>query len=430
PMSIWQTWRYALFLVLMLEPHSVLMLGFYFSFIAMAILILVSQRIRLGKVNKMFALQLACLLGLMPLNLYWFSYGSLNGLLANLFAIPLVSFLIVPLALLITFLSPWFVIPGSITLINWLIMHFLIGIQWVDSFNFLNFNFTFTNALSPLALLLAMVILTLLPIKQLFPIASLFLIIGFFPHFETIKIGDAKMNVLDVGQGLAVVIKTTHHILLYDTGMKFFQGGDMGKMAIIPYLNTLGIKYLDTVVISHPDLDHRGGLSSIEEKYPMQELIVNNPQYYHRGKSCHHYPPWEWDGVTFRFFAITKVLSGKNNNSCILQISNKNGQIIISGDIEKKAEHYLIHQYGHRLHSSIMIIPHHGSKTSSSLAYIEHIAPRYAISSYGWNNRYHFPHQQALHNYQIHHIPIFNTVDCGMVQINLNNKQQPSCFRK
>ncbi len=428
--SVWQTWRYALLLVLLFEPHSVFMIGFYFSFIAVAILILMNQRVKFTGIRKMILMQLACLFGLMPLTLYWFSYGSINGLAANLLAIPWVSFMIVPLALLITFISPWFVIPGSLFLLKWLIVSFLCYLKFIDTLEVFNFNFTFTSALSPLTLMGAMALFIFLPLVRLFPAATMLIVASLFPNYEKVKPGYATIDVLDVGQGLAVVVRTAHHVLIYDTGMKFYQGGDMGKLALIPYLNTLGVKQLDKVVISHPDLDHRGGLNSLEEKYHINELIVDDPTFYKQGVSCHQYPSWRWDNVSFQFFPITSHLRGKNNNSCILHIANRAGQVLLSGDIEKLAENYLINTYGKQLLSTIMLVPHHGSKTSSSSAYLDHVAPRYAIASYGFDNRYHFPHQQALQSYALHHIPVYNTKDCGMVRVKLQaGHLTPQCYR-
>ena len=429
--SIWQAWRYALFVVLLFEPHSVLMLGFYFSFIAVAILILINQRMQYTGIRKIMTMQLACLFGLMPLSLYWFSYGSVNGFVANLLAIPWVSFLIVPLALIITFLSPWIVIPWSVAALKWSISSLLIYLKFIDSFAMYNINFTFTEALSPLVLMAAMSLFTFLPLFRLFPATAVLMIACLFPSYEKVPAGDARMDVLDVGQGLAIVIRTTNHVVVYDTGMKFYQGGDMGKLAMIPYLKSLGLNALDKIIISHPDLDHRGGLESLEQEYKIGELIVDDPAFYKRGISCHNHPSWRWDGVSFRFFPISTHLKSKNNHSCILQIANNAGQILLTGDIETLAEQYLVTSYGNKLASTIMVIPHHGSKTSSSRSFIEQVAPRYALVSYGFDNRYHFPHQQAMLTYQQHQIPIFNTQDCGMIRVNLQRENvTPQCYRK
>lgn len=427
-MSVWQSWRYALFAVLLFEPHSVFMLGFYFSFIAVAILILINQRFQYKGLRKMLLMQSACLFGLMPLTLYWFSYTSINGLVANLLAIPWVGFVIVPLALLITFLSPWVVIPKSVMLLKGAIYFFLYCLRGIDSFELFNFTLTFTEALSPLALMAAIAIFLFLPLPKLLPATSLLIVATFFPRYEKIKSSEVTVDVLDVGQGLSVVVRTAHHVLIYDTGMKFFHGGDMGKLAIIPYLTALGIKQLDKVVISHPDLDHRGGLASLEEKYPIKEFIVDNPNFYKRGLSCHQYPSWAWDNVVFRFFPINIPLKSKNNRSCVLQISTRAGEILLTGDIEKSAEDYLTKTYGQKLRSSVVVIPHHGSKTSSSRDFVHQIAPQYALVSYGFDNRYHFPHQEAL---QVYESPIYNTLDCGMIRVHINTQKliPPQCYR-
>jgi len=428
--GIWQAWRYALFTVLLVEPHSVLMLGFYFSFIAVAILILVNRRFNYTGIRRMLSLQLACLLGLMPLTLYWFSYGSVNGLIANLVAIPWVGFLIVPIALIIALLSPWYVIPYSIPILQWTIHCLLICLGWIDAVINLHIDYTFTDALPPMALMFVMALLLYAPIPTLWPATLVITIASLFPHYEKVIPGDARIDVLDVGQGLSVIINTAEHTLIYDTGMKFYQGGDIATSAIMPYLRTLGLKKINTIVISHPDLDHRGGLESLEQRYPVDELIVNDPTFYQRGVSCHHYPAWEWDGVSFQFFPIQTTFKSKNNNSCILQVKNRSGQVLLSGDIEAQAERYLAETYGNQLASTVMIIPHHGSKTSSSMPYIERIAPHYAIASYGFDNRYHFPHQQAMQAYQNAHIPIYDTLSCGMIRFYLNQAQRtPDCYR-
>lgn len=428
--SLWQSWRYSLLAVLLFEPHSIFMQGFYFSFIAVAILILINQRRTFNKLQRLMSMQLACLLGLMPLTLYWFSYGSLNGFFANLIAIPWVSFIIVPLALLLTFLSPWITLDYGIIALKKSMMLLLYYLQLIDSFAWINIQFTFVSALPSLALMGAMLLFSCVPLTRFFPAAAILVVASFFPNHEKIKMGKAQVDILDVGQGLAIIIRTAHHTLIYDTGMKFYQSSDIGQLVIIPYLNYLGIKQLDTVIISHPDLDHRGGLASLEAKYAIHELIVDDPEFYQRGVSCHDYPAWQWDQVSFRFFPIRIPLKSKNNRSCILQIRTQKEQLLLSGDIEKQAEDYLIKTYGHQLKSEVLVVPHHGSRTSSSIRFIDAIAPRYAVVSYGLHNRYHFPHKEAMAVYQQHHIPVYNTPTCGMVSVQLNKKSVAThCYR-
>lgn len=428
--SVWQGWRYALLVVLALEPHAVMMPGFYLSFLAVACLLLVNQRLSFKGLVKTIAMQLACLLGLMPLTLYWFSYGAVNGLFANLIAVPWVGFIIVPLALLCTLLGQWMVPSWIVLALHESITYLLKYLHWVDSFANFNVTFTFTELLTPISLMLAMLIVLFMPIRQFILIVGLLAPASLIPAHEKVKSGEVRIDVLDVGQGLAVIVNTAKHILIYDTGAKFYKGSDMGKIAIIPYLNTLGIRHIDTVVISHSDLDHRGGLLSLEATYPIGELIVDDPTFYKRGANCHRYKDWSWDDVSFRFFAIKAPLLGKNNHSCVLQVATKSSKMLLSGDIETIAENYLTTTYGKELQSSILLVPHHGSKTSSSSEFVAQVAPSYAIISAGFDNRYHFPHAKALQAYQ--QASIYNTAECGMIRILLGAKTpllKPKCFR-
>ncbi|MBA3535859.1 MAG: DNA internalization-related competence protein ComEC/Rec2 [Tatlockia sp.] len=431
--TVWQAWRYGLFLVLLFEPHAVLLPGFYLSFIAVAILIMINLRIVGGTIKKAICIQLACLFGLMPLSLYWFSYGAINGLIANLIAIPVVGFVIVPLALINLILLQGFGIPILVVPIKISIAALLYYLQWIDSFAMINLNVSYAGLLVPLALMLAMVAILFIPIKAIYPAVSILILAAIFPAYKRVAAGDVRVDVLDVGQGLAVVVQTAKHVLVYDTGMKFYQGGDMGKLAIIPYLNTLGIHKLDKVIISHPDLDHRGGLPSLEEKYPISELLVDKVAFYRRGKDCHQYPPWVWDGVSFQFLAINEKFRDKNNSSCVLKIENEAGRVLLTGDIEKKAEDYLVKTYGKQLKVDVLLVPHHGSKTSSSYEFIKEISPIYAIISLGFDNRYHFPHKQTLATLGRQKIAVYSTAECGMVTIELfkkNNLYKPLCYKQ
>ncbi|WP_419420680.1 DNA internalization-related competence protein ComEC/Rec2 [Legionella sp. D16C41] len=430
--SSWQAWRYALMLIIVIEPHAVLLPGFYLSFIAVAILMVASQRIPYQGLKKLIALQAACLIGLLPFTLYWFSYGALNGLFANLIAIPLVGYLIVPLSLLSLLLSQLTTQPWVLWPTDYLIKGLLIFLQAIDKFNYLNLNFSLVNFSNLFALSSALVILFILPLRSWLAGASLLILAVLFPYVPKLKPNTARLDVLDVGQGLAIVISTTNHVLLYDTGMKFYQGGDMAQMAIIPYLTTRGIKKIDKIIISHSDLDHRGGLASVEDKYGQVELLVDNPQFYHRGTKCHEYATWQWDGITFRFLPIYLSKKNKNNSSCVLQIITPSGNALITGDIEKEAERYLIRHYPKQLASDILVVAHHGSKTSSTDAFIAQVLPKFALISAGFDNRYHFPHQQTLETLKRYNSKILNTIDCGMITVEFNTNSQgikPSCYK-
>lgn len=429
--TTWQVWRYALVVVLCIEPHAVFMQGFYFSFLAVVCLLLTSQRWQLKGIKGNLALQLSCLIGLMPLSFYWFSYGSINGFLANCFAIPLVGFLIVPLSLVTLCISSfswaWIVmIP-----LTWMIKVLYAGLYWTEYLAGLNITWSMHSIGLLLSLMGGLLLGVLLPIKPFKWIALLWLTLPFFAPKPIIRSGEAMIHVLDVGQGLAINVQTQHHVLLYDTGDQFFQGSDMGQMVILPYYQALGIKHLDALVISHPDKDHLGGMKSIEAALPVRQLIVNDPDYYRRGFNCHQYPSWEWDKVRFRFLAIKEPFKNKNNNSCVLQISTTKGSVLFTGDIEKQAEDYFVQHYGPSLQSDALIVAHHASKTSSSYRFLLEVAPRYAIASLGFDNRFRFPHANTVQNLSRLKIPFYRTDECGMVEVKLSAKEPmiaPRCY--
>ena len=427
----WQVWRYALFGVLCLEPHAVLMQGFYFSFLAVACLFLTQQRWRLKGYKGTLALQLSCLIGLMPLTLYWFSYGSINGFIANLFAIPLVGLLIVPLALITMMFSSFSWSWVLMKPLSWLVALLFKGLVWTEQLAVINLIWPINSIVFVVSLMGALLIWVLLPIRPFKYLALLWFILPLYPPRPLIQAGEALVQVLDVGQGLAVSIRTQNHAVLYDTGDQFFQGSDLGAMVILPFYQATGVKKVDKIVISHPDKDHRGGLKSVETGIPVSELLVNDPQSYDHGTNCHDYPEWQWDGVTFRFFPIHESFNDKNNNSCVLQVSNSMGSLLLTGDIEKLGEDYLVRTYGSQLESTLFIVPHHGSKTSSSYRFLLEVSPLYAIASLGFDNRFHFPHAKTLANMSALHIPLFRTDECGMVAIKLPAKEKinkPECY--
>lgn len=430
-LTTWQAWRYALFCVLLVEPHAVLMPGFYLSFIAVALLISCHHRIPYLGVRHGFLLQLACLFGLMPFTLYWFSYGALTGLPANLIAIPWVGYVIVPLSLVALLIAQVWPSPELFLPLDWFITKLMTFLTFINRFEYLNLTQPLTSSFVLLGSMFALAIIVFLPLPKLWPSAIVIIITAFFPSHLTIKPNQATINILDVGQGLAIVVSTAKHTLIYDTGMKFFKGKDMAQMAILPYLALVGVKKIDMIVISHPDLDHRGGLDSLMKAYPVKQLVVDDVKFYHRGYACHQYPLWHWDGITFEFLPLDTDHHRKNNSSCVLKISGQHHSVLLTGDIEKQAERELVKTQAGHLQSEVLVVAHHGSKTSSTPSFIDKVSPSLAIISAGFDNRYHFPHPKTIELFTKRHITIVNTITCGMVTINLFDQKplQPRCFR-
>lgn len=382
---------------------------------AVALLLCANRYLRSRGIVKFLIIQVICLIGLMPLTLFWFSYGAINGFFANLVAIPWIGYVVVPLALLslaaIHLLSwPKLLIPVT-TCIHW----FMYYLQAVSHFSMINITHPLVSSAQVVGLCLGLLIIWLIPNKKFFPAALILIMSSFIPQGFQLKQNEARVVFLDVGQGLAVVVSTQNHTLIYDTGVKFYKGNDMGAWVILPYLNYWGVQKIDKIVISHPDLDHRGGLRSLETHLKVGELIVDDIAYYKRGKGCHDYPPWTWDGVKFQFLPMQAIFTNKNNRSCVLRIHSPKGTVLLTGDIEKQAEAYLMKNYAKILPADLLLIPHHGSSTSSSEGFLQAVSPKYAIISSGFDNRYHFPHTTTVNKLIKFKINSFNTATCGQI---------------
>lgn len=429
--SGWQAWRYGLFCVIFIEPHAVLQPGFYLSFGAVAILFIANTQLSGHWLKKLCGLQLICLCGLLPMTLYWFSYGALNGFFANLLAIPFVGYGIVPLALLSMILAQWTTASWIFLPIQSLIKLLLNFLQGIDHLSWLNISIAM-NETTFLALSCVMLVLLIgLSLNKLWLVLAVVCLSLLVPKQHRPKLGEAKMVMLDVGQGLATVIQTATHTLIYDTGVKFYQGGDMGRAVILPYLQHEQMTHIDKIIISHPDNDHQGGLASLRAAFPKADLLGNRtttqPHLFSQ-KNCHHTADWQWDGVRFHFFPLSHTLGSRNNRSCVLQVTAAHQRLLLTGDIEKPAEEALIAHYGRQLASTVLVVPHHGSKTSSSKAFIQQVRPQYALISAGLNNRYHFPHAPTLRIFEQFSIPILNTAFCGMITVLLKKPLEVSCY--
>lgn len=414
-LSMLLAWRYAIIVVLLIEPHAVIMPGFYLSFLAAYILIVSRWMVKRSRVINIFLVQSMCLIGLTPLTLYFFGFGGLNGLVTNLFAIPWVGYGILPLGIITVCL------PAHVSYyFAWLLQKAISGLLIVLTY-FSQYPITLPLGEVNLNWLLAAYLLMALSVLwRWFAAQSLIavlLVILCFP-FDTTTIGkgDVRIDVLDVGQGLAVGVHTKTHHLLFDTGGAWF-GGDMGRLVVLPYLQAEGVRILDKVIISHSDLDHRGGFESIRQRLPIGQVLSNGLGRYASEENCRNVPAWEWDGVHFRFLNPNVVFTDSNNGSCVLQVTANGQSVLLTGDIETRAEAALVARYKKRLKADVLLLAHHASKTSSSEAFLQAVAPQYAIASYAYANPYHFPHAPVLDRLEEHGLPFLNTADMGMIRI-------------
>jgi len=240
--------------------------------------------------------------------------------------------------------------------------------------------------------------------------------------------GTVELTLLDVGQGLSAVIRTAHHTLLYDTGPQFTATSDAGNAIILPFLQWHGIKRLDTVILSHFDKDHEGGLDSLLQSPDyIQQITAARPHSSLNINPCRAGQHWNWDGVQFKIlyppehfpYSRYSPYSRPNNLACVLKVTTGQHSILLPGDIEKVVEYRLVSVFGKELQSDILIVPHHGSKTSSSPKFISQVNPRFALFSTSHRNQFRHPHPDIIARYQQRQIRTFNTAELGALAFRL-----------
>jgi len=414
--------------VVLIDPFAVLSAGFWLSFLAVSVIVF-SLSGRLAKPGYWVGItKIHCVtaLGLAPLLLFYFQQFSIIAPIANFIAVPVVSLMIVPLcfvAVILLFVSVdlagglLLIIDECLTVL-WHVLSTLAAVPYASLA-------LYSPPIYALFVFLGTLILFLprgIPARWL---GAVFLLPIFFVEQNKPNIADVEMTLLDVGQGLSAVIQTTNHTLVFDTGAKYSEKFDMGKSVVIPFLQHKGLETVDTLLISHADNDHIGGAQSIVDQVGAEEIITSVPELqnkYH-AVQCQTGIKWIWDQVNFEILSPTLgVLSGENNNSCVLKVSTKNSSILLTGDIEKEAESWLVEQQGIVLKSDVLIAPHHGSKTSSSMAFLKAVNPKIILIPAGYKNRFSFPHEEVINRYIALNKTWMNTASDGAISIKLNNE--------
>ena len=452
-------WWWALFIVLLIDPMAPYTPGFWLSFGAVAaILYAMGNSVGLlgiptGKELEvhwtqrlMQALFEACrvqavvTLALLPLTLYWFYQVSIVSPLANAFAIPVVSYIVTPMAiagaLMPEFIGRWLLLAAHLSM-EYLseCLHWMAGWKW---------SVLWQQEPAWWALLISVIgiIYAIQPgplkLNWRSRAIALCLLIPLFIRINSPSISSGKFiaTVFDIGQGTAVLIETASKKLLYDTGPIQGKKDDAGQRILLPYLQARGIDQIDRMVISHSDSDHIGGAASllrhIQFSSMMGSLPSTNPllQNLHSRKiasiPCRFGQHWVWDTVEFYIwhphenFLFEKEYSGKPNEmSCVLEVRSRDTSFWLTGDVERQGEaqmeerltQSMLHQIGQR--DLIFMAPHHGSKTSSSEALLKSLQPDLAFAQNGYRNRYGHPHPTVTARYEALGIPFLQTPNTG-----------------
>lgn len=411
----------ALLLVLFINPLSVLTAGFWMSFLAVLfIFIAVKACQRYSKLTRIVYVQVYLGAALFPITLFYFSEASIISPIVNLIAIPYVSFVVLPLLLLSQCISLFGAesIEWLFGFIDILLDGLWVGLEISADFHYTSWKFvpTLPGVICFEIGLFLLVQAKGLPIKHL---AWCLLAALLFLKEPALKASQLRMTNLDVGQGLAVVIETANHTMLYDTGMQTPSGFNMGSAVINPYLQWRGINNIDIAMVSHNDNDHAGGMHWLLNNVVIDELMVSNQPHLYNATNitlCREGQHWVWDDVHFQVLhPPNSWQSNDNNRSCVLQISHPAGTILLTGDIEKLAEDSLIERYGDNLASNLITAPHHGSESSSSYRFVDRVHPQTVVFSAGYMNRYGFPHATISQRYTAFDVQTVDTIRQGAI---------------
>lgn len=419
----------AMVLVLILDPLSILSAGFWLSFMAVALIFLMlsggAQPVpgSQNPLRNIIRMQWFLAVGMLPLSALLFNQVSIVAPAVNMIAVPVVGLIVVPLSLAGAMSS---LVSSSVGTILLHSADVLVGWLWlvIDTASNSTHAVIHPSGL-PWWLYVCVSVgaaLLLFYSRLVYRLAGFLLILPVLvTPSNALKHSEYQVDILDVGQGLAVVVKTSNHTLLYDTGFANDDGFDIGQRVIAPYLRHEGIHHLHRVVLSHDDQDHAGGYAFLRTEFEIGHLSVMPGSRYEADSklvsTCQAGDFWQWDGITFRFLHPGMVTSLKENDrSCVLHISGPGGSALLTGDIERRAETELVNRYAGKLAADVLLAPHHGSATSSSAEFIAQVKPREVIYSAGFRNRFGFPRAEVISRYQDHGAEQYSTAKTGMVR--------------
>ena len=400
--NLLQSISFAVVVILIADPRAVGSASFWLSIGALMVIAFVQFRLPARMVWWRQLLILQCFFSLLfaPLGVLIFDQLNPAGFLANIIAIPLVSFVVLPMVLTACLISSTGFGGAQLPLY---FADKLLGLL-LDYLELLVSSGLHSVAIkypAPLVLLaatsIALLLMPRLPGSRIPALVSLLVLAYWNP--ARLEHGDYELTVLDVGMGTSVLLRTRNHSLVYDFGPGKPGVFSAADWALLPLMRRHAIEAPDLLIASHVDQDHSGGLQSFIGNYQQHRLLSGTPRKLkarfalaHDVRSCHQYPDWRWDGVGFSFVttAAPSVDSSSNNRSCVLSIRGRH-KALIPGDIESSQELKLVLEHGSALAADILLVPHHGSLTSSSRRFLNHVQPAYVVFTVARNNRWGFP---------------------------------------
>lgn len=416
--GVWQRYQLALVSVLLLQPLSFYQPGFWLSFAAVAaLLLIVKAEADRGRLITILSTQWAVFLGLMPLLLLWLGQVALIAPLVNLLAIPLLTFVVLPgvlLGLLLCLIEP----STGVALLNGLSDYFWQILQFCSPADEAGILTAHPTVLTVVLGLLAAVLLILPRWTGVGFFGSLLLLALVFPAKDSVDSGDFRATVVDVGQGLAVVIETENKTLVFDTGAAF-KGRSIARFTLIPLLESRHIEQIDRLVLSHKDNDHAGGYSELNAQLKIKQVFSGSPTLYRKlsAQPCVSGDAWEWDGIHFRYLQPSRLAAvNENNRSCVLLVQSDHCSLVIPGDIESSIEQQILTEYPD-LTADWLVAAHHGSRYSSSLSWLRAMSPDWVLFSAGFDNPYGHPAKAVIDRLSELQLRWLNTAEQGALML-------------
>ncbi|MGN7839788.1 DNA internalization-related competence protein ComEC/Rec2 [Stenotrophomonas sp. 22385] len=420
PTTVAQALALAALVVLLVDPLSVLAPGFWLSFAGVLWLVWCLPGRGVHWLRTFMAAQGVATLALLPLTVALFGQASRAGPLANLLAIPWWSLVVVPLALLGTGLEalldgagrwPWRAAAVCFDA-SWWVFGFLARQPWA-----LWWAPQAAVAAVPAALL--GVFWLLLPRAAGMRLPALLLCLPLlWPSRDRPAPGEVELLVMDVGQGLAVWVRTRHHRLLYDAGPAAEGGFDAGERIVVPTLHALGEAGLDRVLLSHGDRDHAGGMPAVRRAFHDPPLQAPPGAVPGAAMGCSRGDRWHWDGVDFAVLHPPPASAYAGNaSSCVLRIQAAHGVVLLTGDIGQREEAALVAAVPAALRADAALVAHHGSAGSSGAEWIRAVSPRLAIVSAGHGNRFGHPRRDVVQRWRTAPAEVLNTADSGALRL-------------
>lgn len=408
--------------VLLWDPFAPLSVGFWLSFLAVAFILFAvhARRANEKQWQRFLRLQAVLWFGLAPVLLYLFQQASITAPLANIVAIPIIEIVVIPATLLGAVLT-W-PLPGVAEILFEAAADAL-ALLW-PILTALADAPSFAAPQPPLWALFAGVAgAAWLCMPRGWPSRSLGAI-GFLPLIlwrpPAPGPGELWLSLVDVDQGLAAVLRTEQHALLFDAGARHSARFDLGRVAVLPYLRAAGVMQLDTLVLSHADNDHVGGAPAVRKELEPARILASPYGNASSDDVCRAGLAWVWDGVQFVVLHPGADFKGRENDtSCVLHARSRYGAVLLPADIETRAEAALVSRYGAGLAATVLVAPHHGSKSSSSQEFVRQVAPQWVLFPVGYRNRYGHPHGSVVERYRTQNAVTLDTAAHGAIEVQL-----------